>query len=67
MCYVPSCPLIGDAIVADDENAELTSEYLTSRIETLRRVAEGRSSAGIACEEELAALAFAENLAKQYM
>ncbi len=67
VCYVPSCPLIGDAIVADDENAELTGEYLTSRIETLRRVAEGRSSAGIACEEELAALAFAEDLAKQYM
>ena len=57
--YTPAQPLIGDAIVSDPENAELLAEYLQSRMETLRRVVSGRSSAGIACEEEQAAMEYA--------
>ena len=65
--YQPQQPLIGDAIVSDPDNAELLPAYLASRIETLRRVVAGRSSAQIACEEEQAALAYAEALEKQFM
>ena len=65
--YQPQQPLLGDAIVNDPDNAELLPAYLASRIETLRRVVAGRSSAQIACEEEQAALAYAEALEKQFM
>lgn len=63
--YVPVQPLIGDAVAADPENKDLLNAYLYARMETLRRVTAGRSSAGIACEEEQAALAYAEQLLKQ--
>lgn len=65
VCEAPVHPLIGDAIVSDPDNAQLLPAYLASRMETLRRVTAGRDSAQIACEEEQAALAYAEALAKQ--
>ena len=58
VCAAPAYPLIGDAIVADDENAPLLGDYLRARIETLERIISGRGGAGIDCAEERAAVAY---------
>lgn len=65
MVYAPVQPLIGDAIVGDPENAALLPDYLRARVENLERVVAGRSGAGVACDEERAALAFAASLLKE--
>ena len=54
------CPLLGDVLLSQEDNTALLPLYLRTNIERLSRVVEGRSSAGVDCTEERAALAIAQ-------
>ena len=59
---VPQQPLLGDALLSDPVNAPLLPLYLRTNIERLSRVIDGRTGAGVECEEERTALACAERM-----
>lgn len=59
---VPTYPLLGDELLSDPENADLLPLYLKTNIERLSRIVAGRTSAGVACAEERAALDDAEQM-----
>ena len=61
----PVHPLLGDALLADPDNADLLPMYLQTNIERLSRIVAGRTSAGVECTQERAALAYAEQMLKQ--
>ena len=62
---VPLYPLLGDALLSDPGNRALLPQYLKSNIERLSRVVAGRTSAGVECAQERAALAYAERMYKE--
>ncbi len=62
--FVPTYPLLGDALLSDPENADLLPRYLKTNIERLSRVVAGRTSAGVDCAEERATLLYAEQMHK---
>lgn len=63
--YVPEQPLLGDALLSDPDNKALLPQYLKTNIERLSRIVAGRTSAGVECAEERAALALAEQMLKE--
>ena len=59
---VPKHPLLGDELLSDPDNSELLQLYLRTHAERLSRIVAGRTSAGVDCAEERAALAVAEQM-----
>ena len=57
-------PLLGDTLLSEPDNADLLPLYLRTNIERLSRVVEGRTSAGVDCSDERAALETADRLLK---
>ena len=58
-------PLLGDILLSEPENAELLPLYLRANIDRLSRIVEGRTSAGVDCTEERAALETARRCLKE--
>ncbi len=60
--YVPVHPILGDALLADEENGALLGAYLTEMARRLGRIVDGKRGAGEECRAESEALSCANTL-----